>query len=159
MDREILRNWLKGIEFSHLLTCEPSPDLPFKIEEIMQRFRQIEFKLNKAYLKSSFPKWKPFDKFWMCGWKEGDGAIKQWHYHLLLYSPKKTYRRECKWVEMDVQNFWLSLASTNPFTGKSRELMPLHIEKINNSIAATKYCSKEMKMGRKSKDTFFLITP
>ncbi len=82
-----MQKWLKGIPFSHFITIEPTPSLPFKLDEIIQRMRTMEYRLNKKYLKSSFPKWDANNRFWMVGFREGDGFGHQIHYHILLHTP------------------------------------------------------------------------
>ena len=52
-----MQKWMKTIDWSHFITIEPTPSLPFKQDEIIQRMRTMEYQLNKKYLKSSFPKW------------------------------------------------------------------------------------------------------
>ena len=80
-----MQKWLKGIPFSHFITIEPTPSLPFKLDEIQQRMRLIEYWLNKRYLKSSFSKWKDENRFWMIGFREGGVGTTQIHYHILLH--------------------------------------------------------------------------
>ena len=38
-----MQKWLKGIPFSHFITIEPTPSLPFKQDEIIQRMRTMEY--------------------------------------------------------------------------------------------------------------------
>ena len=71
---------------SHFITIEPTPYLPFKPDEIRQRLRTIEFKLNKRYLGNSFPKWKDEDKFYFIVCPEGDGVFNQKHYHITSHT-------------------------------------------------------------------------
>ena len=62
-----MQKWLKTIPWTHFITIEPTPSLPFKQDEIIQRMRTMEYQLNKKYLKSSFPKWDADNRFWMVG--------------------------------------------------------------------------------------------
>ena len=38
-----MQKWLQGIPFSHFITIEPTPSLPFKQDEIIQRMRTMEY--------------------------------------------------------------------------------------------------------------------
>ena len=91
-DKEVLQKWIEDLGCSHFITIEPTPYLPFKIDEIRQRLRIIEFKLNKRYLGNSFPKWKDEDKFYFVVFPEGDGVNK--HYHILLHTPQKVMKKK-----------------------------------------------------------------
>ena len=116
-----MQRWLKTIPFSHFITVEPTPSLPFKQDEIIQRMRKIEFRLNKKHLKSSFPSWDADNRFWMVGFREGDGVAHQIHYHTLLHSPSVLHKKT--WyvnVSADLQMGWMLLPSQNPYTGKMR---------------------------------------
>ena len=156
--KKILQDWLSGIRFSHMVTVEPQPPLPYRQDEIVQRFRTIEFSLNKKYLFCSFPKWKWSDKFWWVGFKEGDGVCHYLHYHLLLYSPTKIYKDDRKNIIDDIQLGWLRQPSLISSDGRTRTIEPLHIEKIRNSISASMYCSKWIEQG-KPDDSYFFVTP
>ena len=91
-DKEVLQKWIEDLGCSHFITIEPTPYLPFKIDEIRQRLRIVEFKLNKKYLLNSFTKWKDEDKFYFVVFPEGDGLNK--HYHILLHTPQKVMKKK-----------------------------------------------------------------
>ena len=167
MDKEYkhtIQEWLKGIPFSHFITVEPAPSLPFKKDEIVQRMRTLEFRLNKKYLKSSFPKWDADKRFWMIGFREGDGFAHQIHYHILLHSPsvlhKKTWYAD---VSADLQMGWMMMPSRNPYSGKMRRFcrdgkLPLDVQKVEDVVATSIYCSKWMnRIG--DGEGFFFTTP
>ena len=159
-----MQKWLKGIPFSHFITVEPTPSLPFKQDEIIQRMRKIEFRLNKKYLKSTFPDWSADNRFWMVGFREGDGIAHQIHYHILLHSPsvlhKKTWYAN---VSADLQMGWIMMPSQNPYTGKMRRFCldgkpPLNIQKVESVTATSIYCSKWMNRIDDG-EGFFFTTP
>ena len=92
---ETIRNTLRThldneYTYSHRIDIEPTPSYPISKPEIDQMFRKILFRINKKYLCSKyFPKWKPEDKFWVVGCRQGgDGTGSNKHYHLLLHSPE-----------------------------------------------------------------------
>ena len=173
--KEIFQEWLVKTRFSHFITIEPTPDLPFTKEEIIQRFRTIEFWMNKKYLKPSFLKWDNNNKFWFIAFAEGDGMGNQIHYHLLLHAPKEIYRNKTSIVydemksyithngnpEQDITDGWMKIPSLNPFTRKERSLYNdcLHIEKIRNSIGSAIYCSKWVDKVKDEEDYFFITPP
>ena len=157
MEKESLQSWLTTIRFSHFITVEPLANQPYKQDEIVQRFRKVEFVLNKKYLHWNFPKLKPFEKFWLVGFKEGSDVYRNIHYHLLLYSPSKLYRRtNFRNIGSDIQMNWLMFPSNNITTGKRRRVVPLHIEKLSDSRGATIYSSKEL---TKRNDNLFFTSP
>ena len=159
-----MQRWLKGIPFSHFITIEPTPSLPFKLDEIIQRMRVLEYRLNKKYLLNTFPKWKSEDRFWMVGFCEGDGVAQQIHYHILLYSPSVLHKKS--WyanVGGDLQMGWMMMPSQNPFNGKMRRFCLdgkplLNIQKVENVVAASIYCSKWMNRIDEGEE-FFFTTP
>ena len=163
--KQEMQRWLKGISFSHFITVEPTPFLPFTKDEIIQRMRTVEFGLNKKYLKSSFPDWNADKRFWMIGFREGDGAGHQIHYHILMHTPsvlhKKVQFREM--IGADIQMDWMILQSRNPYTGKIRKFSPdgkppLNIQKVEDVVATSIYCSKWMnRIG--DGEGFFFTTP
>jgi len=132
------QTWLKEIPFSHFITVEPTPSAPFSQNEIIQRMRTLEFQLNKKYLKSSFPKWNRDMRFWMMGFREGDGIGHQIHYHLFLYSPSEIHKnRQWKNIGSDIQMGWIMMPSKQRHdTQRMRkfcrnEKAPLDIQKIS----------------------------
>ena len=172
--KELFQRWLNCLLFSHKIDIEPSPSKPYKSDEIIQRFRQITFELNKKYLKSTFPKWKPEDKFWVIGFVEGDNLINERHYHFLLHSPKTIYKNcignSPIW---DLLTYWIQMKSFSLITRKPRKMisnrkdkfhigsesliekLPLQIAKINNVIGSTNYASKWM--NRFENDNYFIV--
>tara|TARA_B100001964_G_scaffold109282_1_gene122042 strand:+ start:171 stop:698 length:528 start_codon:yes stop_codon:yes gene_type:complete len=149
-EKHTIQEWLKDIPFSHFITVEPTPSLPFTKDEIVQRMRILEFRLNKTYLKSNFPKWDANNRFWMVGFREGDGVAHQVHYHILLHSPSVLHRKT--WyanVSADLQVGWMMMPSRNPYSGMKRQFCrdgkpTLNIQTVESITAAAIYCSKWM---------------
>ena len=171
-DKEVLQKWIEDLGCSHFITIEPTPYLPFKPDEIRQRLRTIEFKLNKRYLGNSFPKWKDEDKFYFIVFPEGDGVSNQKHYHALLHTPKKVVKKKFYYedgVIRDLIGYWCILPSKNPTTHKVRnfeELMKIiRVEKVDSHTATSKYSSKKYnvwceRLGLVNEDLkFFFTTP
>jgi hypothetical protein len=69
--------------FTHHITLPPSS---LNEKSVISVMRKIEFKLNKTFLKSSFPKYKETDRFRFFIFPE-DKNLHLQHFHILLYSP------------------------------------------------------------------------
>lgn len=69
--------------FTHHITLEPSN---LNEKNILKHLNKIEFRLNKTFLKSSFPKYKQTDTFRFFIFPE-DKDLELQHFHILLYSP------------------------------------------------------------------------
>jgi hypothetical protein len=82
--RNEYQNFFKRECFTHQITLPPSP---ITERTVVQCLDEIEFKLNKTFLKSSFPKYKPTDRFRFFIFPE-DKNINLQHFHILLYSPR-----------------------------------------------------------------------
>jgi len=158
--KEGLQDWLKQQSWTHFITIEPSPSLPVPQEEIERRLRVLEFELNKTYLKRSFPRWEDENRFWMIGFREGDGISHQKHYHILLYSPSVLHKKS--WyanVSADLQMEWLMLPSYHPNTGKRLEFPPLNIQSVKDVSASSIYSSKWVKRIDDGESWFFPTPP
>lgn len=135
-----LQDWFRTIAWSHLLTIEPSPSKPFSNDEVLQIFRSIEFRLNKHFLKSSFPKWNPYDRFFMVAFAEGGGISHEKHFHLLVYSPVDADLRQKQFRKGSVEVFlyreWMKHSST-----------PLDVRALNQNEAPAVYASKMVRPG------------
>lgn len=135
-----LQDWLRTIAWSHLLTIEPNPSKPFSNDEVLQIFRSIEFRLNKHFLKSSFPKWNPYDRFFMVAFAEGDRISHEKHFHLLVYSPVNDDLRQKQFHKGSVKVFlhreWMNHSST-----------PLDVRALNQNEAPAVYASKMVRPG------------
>jgi hypothetical protein len=159
--KEELQKWVETIPFSHRIDIQPYPSHPVSQDELCQRMRKILFDINKKYLRSrSFPKWRPEDKFWIMGVREGDyyGISHHHHFHLLLHSPKGLVVD----VWGDLHWGWMKCPYVNPVSGRPRrmisfrkdrfhvgdeeliEVLPLYIERVNSVSASTRYNSKKI---------------
>ena len=170
--KEQFQQWLNEKNFTYFITIEPTPALPFKIDEIEQRFRTIEFHLNKRYLPSSFPKWKDEDRFWFIIFAEGSAVTNNKHYHILFHTPESVSKRNF-WYESqyglktDFMSLWGMLPSVTPHNGKVRDRVLMHDiiawETIANHKGATNYCSKLQNFNEWSEnyenERFFFSTP
>ena len=57
-------------------------------------FRNIEYKLNKRYLKNNWSRWDYDRRFYFIGFKHGTPEMKDEHFHFLLHIPTKIYKKE-----------------------------------------------------------------
>ena len=69
--------------FTHHITLPPSS---LNEKSVISVMRKIEFRFNKTFLKSSFPKYKETDRFRFFIFPE-DKNLHLQHFHILLYSP------------------------------------------------------------------------
>lgn len=79
------QKYFKDERFTHQITLPPSPLIE---KTVMTMFREIEFKLNKTFLKGAFPKYDKTDTFRFFIFPE-DRDIRSLHFHILLFSPRK----------------------------------------------------------------------
>jgi len=161
VQKQQYQDWMGLLSFTHRIDIEPSPSHPLPFDELCQRLRKLLFDMNKKHLNSrAFPKWKPEDKFWIMGFKEGDttGNQHQLHYHLLLHSPKNHNAN----IWDDLHFGWMKSPSKNPVNGKNRKMLthrkdafhlgneeliehlPLQIQEIRSKVGSIKYASKKM---------------
>lgn len=78
------QNFFKRECFTHHITLPPST---LNEKSVLSAMRKIEFKLNKTFLKSSFPSYKETDRFRFFIFPEDKEVCLQ-HFHVLLYSPR-----------------------------------------------------------------------
>ncbi len=83
--RNEYQKFFRDERFTHHITLPPS-----KLNEktVLQPLREIEFRLNKTFLKSSFPKYAETDRFTFFVFPE-DKNLDLQHFHILLFSPFK----------------------------------------------------------------------
>ena len=97
----------------------------------------------------------------MVGFREGDGFGHQIHYHILLHTPSVLHRKiQFENVSADIQMGWMMMPSQNPYSGKMRMLCPdgkrpLDVQKVENIVATSIYCSKWMNRIDAGEDWFF----
>ena len=80
-----LSSWISKSGFTYRAEVEPDPSFPYRNDEIKQRLEQLVFAMNKKYLKSSFPKWSPENRFYIAVFQEGNKILGNIHYHLLIH--------------------------------------------------------------------------
>lgn len=135
-----LQDWLKKVKFSHTITIEPTPSFPFKLDEIQQRLRQIDFKLNRYYLGNNFQKFDDSKRIWMICFKEIQNNP---HYNILLHSPFDDDTNEdiCNRFILE----WALLPSFNPYTQKYRDssIVPINISTTKNVNMSVNYQTKK----------------
>lgn len=158
-EKQVFQDWLSSISFSHFITVEPNFTAQFSNDEILQRFRSLEFRLNKHFLKSSFPKWDPFDRFFMVAFAEGDGVTHRKHFHLLLHSPENANLQQKQFRKGSVSEFLYFEWFRDPsliYSFQRRHVEPLHIKALSptydnhsSSKAASIYTSKTLSNRRK----------
>ena len=136
-----LQNWLKKFSFSHTITIEPTPSFPFKIEEVQQRLRQIDFNLNRYYFGNNFQKLDSSKRIWMICFNEIQFNS---HYNILLHSPftEPTINQEIK--DRFIKE-WLDIPSFNPFTQSNRDtsVVPIDINITRNVGESVIYQTKK----------------
>ena len=152
------QNWLKKVRFSHKITIEPTPSLPFRLDEMNQRLRTIDFKLNRSYLGNNFHKFDMSKRIWFICFQETQINA---HYNILLHSP--FYNKD---INNDVsekfEGEWYKLKSWNPYTQKYREVedTPIHITPIRNNYIGVNYQTKKFNFDDLvESDNFFFSNP
>ena len=139
------QSWISKLPFTHFITIEPTPSSPMAQDEVIQRMRLIEFKLNKKYLGNTFPKRNAYERLWMMGFPEGDGLTHQRHFHLLLYTPPKVLRKaSVEVIQQNIQFQWMKLPAYEKTEKQGQIYLPLHIECVDDAAGAAIYASKWM---------------
>ena len=154
-----MQQWLYTSNFTHRFDIEPSPSFTLTKDEFVQKLRQVIFKINKKYLKSSFPKWKAENKFYCIAFKEGNEHLKNIHYHVLVHVPEELHIDEIRQsLILDFNIAWIRTHTINAVDGKKRvtrdvkqrtaydekeKVLPLNIQRIKSSKASTFYASKD----------------
>ena len=176
-----LSSWISKSGFTYRAEVESDPSFPFRDDEVTQRLRHLVFAMNKKYLKSSFPKWAPENRFYIMGFQEGDKILGNIHYHLLIHVPSTLHKISAfqqRFLDMGtvLMMEWNKLRQfdENLETGKTRRnkykyqydkfairgldtedigRFPFQVEKIRSSKGSGIYASKKFDAGkRKSRD-------
>ena len=79
------QKFFRSEQFTHQITLPPSY---LNEDSVLPVLRKIEFRLNKTFLKSAFPKYAKTDTFRFFIFSE-DKNINLQHFHILLFSPRK----------------------------------------------------------------------
>ena len=162
-NKETFQQFVTSRNWSHFITIEPQPGMPMNNDEMNQRMRQIEFNLNKTCLKSSFPKWDMYKRFYMMWFAEGGiGTGHKKHFHLLLHSPdqpnqieleerfsryskKQTkltkIKTDVRTVEEFLQHQWCHLPRMN-YLRRRLPVSPLDIGRVRSKVAVGIYGTK-----------------
>ncbi len=171
--KEILRNHLnEKFDYSHRIDVEPTPSYPLHEDELNQIFRTMLFRINKKYLRKRYwMKYKPEDKFWIVGCKQGgDGRGGEKHYHLLLHSPDNQ--------KVDVfQDFIMGFirnAGTNQYNRKRRKIWKntkdrfhignedldtkclINVESVRNQTGSVRYNTRKLNPQLEGDDLFVI---
>ena len=159
------QDWLDTIKFGLFITVEPTPSSPMKDDDVKQRVREIDYKINKYFIGNRYIRFSnKMDRFWLVGFFENGhrGRLTR-HLHLLQYIPydqlkikgSKSFKRDM--VKNQVQFLW----SNNPYVtplNDTRSVCPIHIETIStqkDSVSVSRYSSKEIHRKRNYDDYFF----
>ena len=154
---------LASQSYSHFIVIEPGHKFLPSLDEAIQRLRQIEFWLNRNYLKSSFPKWRLEERFWFTITKEGDAKTGGEHFHILLHAPERGYRRDLKWFHRmfpaDFRFMWWLLAHPDrrlplPQIGEQK----IYVEEARDGAASAIYITKQLPL-RMNTDALFFTHP
>ena len=63
-------------------------------EHYVNTFRQIEYNLNKMFLKNNWSRWDMSRRFYFIGFTHGSKEMKDKHYHFLLHVPQELHKKE-----------------------------------------------------------------
>ena len=174
-----LQSWLSDEEsnfnMQYAITIEPTPELAFRYEEVLQRIRKISFEFSKEYQGNMFYRFKnKFDRFQFIVFKE---IQKNKHYNILVHIPRKLNKRGSWYIknffENDFKMKWLMMKSST-FKGSNRfekaynrmfkhnnfsdKSLGLKIQKIKNKTGSVNYQSKKLKaLDTKYDKTYFII--
>ena len=180
--KDRLSSWISKNGFTYRAEVEPDPSFPFRDDEITQRLRHLVFAMNKKYLKSSFPKWAPENRFYIMGFQEGDKILGNIHYHLLIHVPddlnKHKIVRSSIPLDLMVEMNKLGDYDIHPVTGYERRnkpkhqydeyaikgldtpdivRFPFHVEKIRSSKGSGIYASKKFDADSHDAEEFFVV--
>lgn len=149
-----LQDWLKRPSYKYMVTIECDRYNEMSQEELEQRLRILDFKLNKRFMICKFPKLPLQNRFWSIGFieKTNEDDI---HMHILMFVPdypvehsgysKDTSPFRTQFVAMDIIQTWLSIKSKKP-NGKFRKLKLPHIMRIKENMRtnSSHYASKQI---------------
>ena len=120
------QRWMKQFDWTYGVTVEPSPPQPWRQEEIEQRLRTLEFKINKHFLGNNFTNFPLENRFWSVGFPEGDSISSHKHWHILIYEPEYLYnKKDEKIVTKYINDIWLECGSKINDC-EDRIIKPLH---------------------------------
>jgi len=163
--KDPFQDWLDTFQFGLFHTVEPTPSSPMKDDDMKQRVREIDHRINKHFIGNKYPGFKnKMDRFWLMGFfEDGHRGRLTRHLHLLHYIPydqvnvkgSKSFQRNM--VKNHFQFLWSSIPYTT-YLNENRPVCPLHIETIStkkDSVSVSRYSSKEIHQQRNYDDIFF----
>jgi len=147
------QNWLEKADYTFMITIECDRKNAMSEEELKQRLRTLDFKLNKKYMLCRFTKLPLQKRIFSIGFIENtqDGDR---HAHVLLFIPEYSknsgYSKnispfKAKFVSLDIIQSWFSIPSLKP-DGNFRKLKSPHIMRIKKDIRKSppRYASKQV---------------
>jgi hypothetical protein len=89
------QDWLDTFQFGLFHTIEPTPSSPMKDDDMKQRIREIDHKINRHFIGNEFSRFRnEMDRFWLVGFFEnghpersGERSRLFRHSHILHYIP------------------------------------------------------------------------
>ena len=156
--KTIFQDWLEKIPFTHMVTIECDKKNEMSEDELKQRLRIIDYKLNKKYMICKFGKLPLEKRIFSIGFieKSKKKGTKTIHAHILFYLPeyeigfsgysKKISPFKSKFVALNIISSWLSIPSLKR-NGKYRKLKSPHIMGISQGRKSPiRYVSKEVRI-------------
>ena len=149
-----LQDWLQRPSYKYMVTIECDRYNEMSKEELEQRLRILDFKLNKKFMICKFPKLPLQNRFWSIGFIEKTTDDDR-HMHIMMFVPdysvttsgysKNTSPLRTQFVAMDIIQSWLSIKSKKP-NGKFRKLKLPHIMRIKENMRTNplRYASKQI---------------
>ena len=152
-----LQNWLEKPDYKFMVTIPCDRNNEMTQQEMEQRLRIFDYKLNKKYMICKFPQLPLQNRIWSIGFIEKT-TDEDTHLHILLFIPeylpdghsgfsKNMSPFKSRFIVNDIIQSWISIPSKKP-DGKLRKIKPPHImrikEKIKQSVA--RYVSKQIKL-------------
>lgn len=168
-----LQKFLMSQKFSHRIDIPQIPNNPYQRDEIVQRLREIEFRISKYFLKSAFTKFDIENRFHFVVFQQDKKSKK--HYHALLHTPDKSNFRDkhtkqpmfnemkTRLIRNKIHSFHQSIprykciSSSKIFSNQLLEIDPkrLLIETIDDNDASVIYNSRDHE---KDTDNFFFVS-
>jgi len=132
------RKFISTIEWSYHISISRQYNVREEFrskEHYVNIFKQIEYNLNKRFLKSNWTRWDMSRRFYFVGFTHGSKELKDKHYHFLLHVPKEVHRKEfmLEGLSSEIKmNFLMKTYSR--FESKMHNAMLDHLEKDKNEL-------------------------
>ena len=154
-----LQDWLETAPYTYMITIECDKKNEMSEDELKQRLRIIDYKLNKKYMLCRFTKLPLEKRIFSIGFIEKSkkkSRMETTHAHVLLFVPEysknsgysktKSSSFKTKHIALDIISSWLSIPSLKR-NGKYRKLNHPHIMRIKENIRKSppRYASKEVR--------------